>query len=80
MAETASDAGREEETKAPEEAGKEEKDEDAHEIMLDLGDAATHKASLAKEKEEDEVLMTIETPPSDTVSGIGTARGKRSCL
>ena len=30
MAETASDAGREEETKAPEEAGKEEKDEDAH--------------------------------------------------
>ena len=35
--------------------------------MLDLGDAATHKASLAKEKEEDEVLMTIETPPSDTV-------------
>ena len=70
MAETASDAGREEETKAPEEAGKEEKDEDAHEIMLDLGDAATHKASLAKEKEEDEVLMTIETPPSDTVSTI----------
>lgn len=38
--------------------------------MLDLGDAATHKASLAKEKEEDEVLMTIETPPSDTVSTI----------
>lgn len=70
MAETASDAGREEETKAPEEAGKEEKDEDAHEIMLDLGDATTHKASLAKEKEEDEVLMTIETPPSDTVSAI----------
>ncbi len=70
MVETASDAGREEETKAPEEAGKEEKDEDAHEIMLDLGDAATHKASLAKEKEEDEVLMTIETPPSDTVSTI----------
>ena len=33
----------EEETKAPEEAGKEEKDEDAHEIMLDLGDAATQR-------------------------------------
>ena len=56
MAETASDAGREEETKAPEEAGKEEKDEDAHEIMLDLGMPQRIKLHLPKKKKKTKCL------------------------
>ena len=49
----------------------EEEDDGTHEIMLDLGNAAKDKVAIAKE--EGEVLMTIETPPSDTASTISVS-------
>ena len=68
-AETTSDTKKEETLENPEEFGKEEEEDDGtHEIMLDLGNAAKDKVAIAKE--EGEVLMTIETPPSDTASTI----------
>lgn len=48
--------------------------------MLDLGNAAKDKVAIAKE--EGEVLMTIETPPSDTASTISVSeqQGEKNLL
>ena len=48
-----------------EEAGEEDNEEDAHEIMLDLGGAPKNKAAAAK---EGEVPMTIEASSPDVAS------------
>lgn len=50
-----------------EEAGEEDNEEDAHEIMLDLGGVPKNKAAAAK---EGEVLMTIEASSPDVASAV----------
>lgn len=68
-------------TRESEEFGKEEEEDDGtHEIMLDLGNAAKDKVAIAKE--EGEVLMTIETPPSDTAATISASgqQGEKNLL
>ena len=50
-----------------EEAGEEDNEEDAHEIMLDLGGVPKIKAAAAK---EGEVLMTIEASSPDVASAV----------
>ena len=50
-----------------EEAGEEDNEEDAHEIMLDLGGVPKNKAAAAK---EGEVLMTIEASSPDVACAV----------